>query len=226
MSTADLLKHERTSMLELLDGLTEQQWHAATLCEGWDVQTLVAHLVVRETQLIPYGSAMVTGGKIGPSPKELLRKARARGPQSLVRTLRAGPPWFYRLPGPAATVNLVENWVHNEDLRRGALHQQRTSSPETQQALWLTLHVIARLMLRSITVAGVVALVQPNGKALAFHTGTGFPTKANPAQASARVIGEPGEILLFLFGRKAAAQVTLEGDQQLVNLLRNEQMSI
>jgi uncharacterized protein (TIGR03085 family) len=213
-------------MLELLDGLTEQQWHAATLCEGWDVQTLVAHLVVRETQPLPYGSAMVTGGKIGPHPKDLLRKARARGPQSLVRSLRAGPPLLYRLPGPPAMINLVENWVHNEDLRRGALQQPRTSSPETQQALWLALHVVARLMLRSITRAGIVALVQPSGKALAFHTGTGFPTKADPAEAAARIVGEPGEIVLFLFGRKAAAQVALEGDPQLVNALRNEQMSI
>ncbi len=226
MSTTDLLKHERTSMLELLDGLTDQQWHAATLCEGWDVQTLAAHLVVRETQPVAYGSSLVTGGKIGPDPKSLLRRARARGPQSLVRSLRAGPPWFFRLPGPAAMTNFVENWVHNEDFRRGALQQPRTSSPEAQRALWSVLHVIARLMLRSIKVSGIVALAQPSGKALAFHTGTGFPTKADPAQATARVVGEPGEIVLFLFGRKAAAQVTLEGDQQLVNVLRNEQMSI
>lgn len=226
MSVPQLLKQERASMLEFLGSLTDAQWRAATLCEGWDVQTLVAHLVTRETEPLPYGAAMITGGKIGPHPKELLRKARARGPSSLVRALQAGPPWFYRLPGPAALVNFIENWVHNEDLRRGALQQPRTTAQEAQQALWSALHIIGRLMLRSIKVAGTVALVQPTGKAMAFRVGTVFPTKADPATATAYIRGDPGEIVLFLFGRKSAAQVSLDGDQRLVDALRNEQMSI
>ena len=226
MNAAQLLKNERVAMVQFLAELKAEQWHAATLCEGWDVKTIVAHLVVRDTQPLQYGTAIATKGRIGAQPKALLHAARNRPIRSLLSTLADGPPWFYRLPGPAAIINLVENWVHHEDMRRGELQITRTTSAATHAALWNTLQVTARLMLRHITVSGIVAFVQPNGTALAFSLGDGVPRKADPDHAAVRVVGEAGELVLFLLGRKSAANLHFEGDQRLIAALRDTKMKI
>ena len=82
------------------------------------------------------------------------------------------------------------------------------------------------MMLRSFKTPGIIALVRPNGKSLAFQVGTGFPRQANLADAAVKLIGEPGEILLYLFGRKSAANVSIEGDPHLVQALREAVMAL
>lgn len=226
MNATQLLRNERESITELLGSLSPEEWQASTLCEGWTVLDLAAHMVAREDKPLKYIAGTVTSGKIGPEPQSLLRRVRSRGPQSLLRALRAGPPLIYRLPGPAAIGNLIENWIHNEDLRRGGLNRPRVTPPETQQALWSTLHVLGRVMLRGVRTSGIVALVRPEGKAMAFRVGDAMPRKADPAEASVRMLGEPGELVLFLLGRKQAAQVTFEGDAALIKALRTTEMKI
>ena len=226
MNATHLLRNERESITELLGSLSPEEWQASTLCEGWTVLDLAAHMVAREDKPLKYLAGAVTSGKIGPDPQAALRRARSRGPQSLLRALRGGPPLIYRLPGPSAIGNLVENWIHNEDLRRGGLNRPRVTPPETQQALWNTLHVLGRMMLRNVRTSGIVALARPNGKAMAFRVGNAMPRKAEPAEASARIVGEPGELVLFLLGRKQAAQVTFEGDPALIEALRSAEMKI
>lgn len=226
MTTVDLLKQERASIVALLESLDESEWHAATLCAGWDVTDLVAHMVVRENKPLTFIVSEASKGKLGPTPDELVAQTRQQGHQQLLAKLRQGPPLLYRLPGPSAWGNLVENWVHNEDLRRGELQRPRTTPPQTQRALWRTLQVVGRLMLQALRVPGVVALQQPDGTALAFTVGDGFPRKANPAAAAARIVGEPAEILLFMLGRKATANVQIEGDGPLVEALQRAKMSI
>lgn len=43
--TLGLFPDERARLLELLGGLTRQQWDAPTRCAGWSVKDIAAHLL-------------------------------------------------------------------------------------------------------------------------------------------------------------------------------------
>ncbi len=225
MNASQLLKQERADAVALLESLTEEQWQATTLCEGWNVTDLVAHMVARETQPLRFVVAEATKGKLGLDSADLMRKAVKHGRFKLLQQLRNGPPLAFRLPG-IALANFIEHWVHNEDLRLAGLNKPRSSAPAVQNLIWKLLHINARMMLRSFKTAGIIGLVRPNGQALAFQVGGAFPRQAKIADAGVKIIGEPGEILLYLFGRKAAAKVTIEGEQHLVQALSNAVMGL
>ena len=226
MQATTLLKRERAAMVAFLESLSFAQWHAASLCDGWQVIDVAAHLVIREQKPLRFIVAEASSGKLGWSAPQMMEQVKAKGRDFLLQTLRAGPPLAYRLPGPSALANFVENWVHHEDLRRGELGLMRSSTPEAQAKLWSVFPLLGRVMLRSLRTSGIVALQQHDGQAYAFQVGDGFPRAAEPRQATARIIGMPGEITLFLMGRKQAAQVEFAGDAALVHALQTTAFSL
>ena len=48
MTLMHLARAERADLLEFLTGLTAQQWDAPTLCAGWRVRDVVAHMISYE----------------------------------------------------------------------------------------------------------------------------------------------------------------------------------
>jgi uncharacterized protein (TIGR03085 family) len=121
----------------------------------------------------------------------------------LVERLRSGPPaWSLggALPGPLeGLTDLHEMYVHHEDLRRPVAPEPRDLPTGLQDALW--------------------SRVRALGPGLVARAGLGI-TAANPDGRSARlrpgadgvvVRGAPGELLLWLFGRRDAARVALVG---------------
>jgi uncharacterized protein (TIGR03083 family) len=48
MTCTHLARAERADLLAFLTGLTPQQWDAPTLCEGWRVRDVVAHMISYE----------------------------------------------------------------------------------------------------------------------------------------------------------------------------------
>jgi uncharacterized protein (TIGR03083 family) len=48
MTVMHLARAERTDLLEFVSGLTPQQWDAPTLCAGWRVRDVVAHMISYE----------------------------------------------------------------------------------------------------------------------------------------------------------------------------------
>jgi uncharacterized protein (TIGR03083 family) len=47
-SLMDLAVEERTDLAAFLETLRPQEWHAPSLCEGWTVKDVVAHMVSYE----------------------------------------------------------------------------------------------------------------------------------------------------------------------------------
>ena len=45
MSVMAQARAEREDLLDLLEGLTPEQWNAPSLCEGWTVRDVVAHVL-------------------------------------------------------------------------------------------------------------------------------------------------------------------------------------
>jgi len=97
--------------------------------------------------------------------------------------------------------NLNEFFVHHEDVRRANGGGPRTNSPELDAALWCSIRRAAWFLTRRLRGAGL---------ALEW-AGTANTVRARRGEPTVRISGLPGEVLLYLFGRRGAAQVQLIG---------------
>jgi uncharacterized protein (TIGR03085 family) len=185
---------------ELCDLLEELGPEAPTLCDGWRTIDLAAHLVIREHDLRA-GPGILLGGRFEATLDKLMAKAKATGYPKLVDRVRNGPPFGpMAVPGLRTLLNLNEYVVHHEDVRRANGLDPRTDRGDLQDAVWDLLRRQARLMLRKVDGASV-RVERPAGASVVVGRGP-----------EVRLRGEPVDLLLYLFGRRAAAEVQLEGD--------------
>ncbi|HYZ98145.1 MAG TPA: TIGR03085 family metal-binding protein [Acidimicrobiales bacterium] len=198
MPDAPLDARERSELCELFLAVGPD---APTLCEGWTTLDLAAHLVVRERDPRS-GFAILGGERFAELARTLMDGARAQGYERLVERLRAGPPLVpWRLPPLRQALNLSEWFVHHEDVRRGGGDSAaRTDRPDLDAALWALLRRGSRLMLRKVRGVGV-ALDAP-----------GFgEIPARGGGPTVRLTGHPQELMLYLNGRRTAADLEVTG---------------
>jgi uncharacterized protein (TIGR03085 family) len=210
--TTSLDRRERAELCDLFDELGPD---APTLCEGWTTADLAAHLVIRERDLRA-GPGIVLGGRFAAYTEKLQQRAKATGYATTVGKVRSGPPIGpFAIPGLGAMLNLNEYFVHHEDVRRANGRGPRTDRPDLDDALWSQLKRMARFQLRKIDGAGV-ELARPDGDTIAAKRG----------EPLVRIVGAPGDLVLFLNGRKGAAQVELEGPADAVAAVRGADLGI
>ena len=154
------VQQRRRELCETLAGLTAAQWAAETLCAGWDAGDVAAHLIVRERE--PWtGPGLVLGGPFAALTDARRRAWKARGRGLLLATLRAGPPWPVRV-GPLAQAQVVEDWIHEQDVRRGGAG---LTTPEPDADLRATLfHAAGRFAARTLAVDGDVVIELTDGE--------------------------------------------------------------
>jgi uncharacterized protein (TIGR03085 family) len=194
MTGAPLDQRERE---ELCDLFLELGPDAPTLCEGWTTADLAAHLAVREREPWAAGGIMIE--RLAPFTEKRRQAWKAKGYEQVVATLRPGPPPWWRVPGLRDLVNLNEWAIHHEDVRRASGRGRRTDRPDLEAAVWRTLRRGAWVMTRKVKGAGVDLVVPDGARA---------PGKGEPR---AELRGEPLELLLYLSGRRGAAEVALAG---------------
>ncbi len=180
------------------------------MCEGWTTTDLATHLVVRERKPLA-ALGLVLSPLAGTLRQTMARTSATHSYETLVALVRSGPPSLLR-PFDGA-MNMSEFFVHHEDVRRGG--GDSTPRPESdiaavEEALWHSVGRGARLLTRSLGATGL-DLVHVDGRVV--HARRGTPT--------ARLTGRPGEIVLYLSGRKGAAQVELGGPPEAVEALRD-----
>jgi len=200
-----LAQGERARLSRLLAAAGPE---GATLCEGWAARDLAAHLVVREGR--PDAAVGIRVGALSGWTERVQGEVAERGYEGLVKSFRSGPPAFspFNLPGVDAAANLVEFFVHAEDVRRAVPFKPEPLSPELAEALWKRVPAVARFGDAKAPVS--LRLVHPDGReALVRRRGTPVVT----------VRGEPGELVLFLYGRGARAAVAAEGVPEAVETL-------
>jgi len=212
---------ERRAICDLLAELGPGQ---PTLCDGWQTADLAAHLVLREHR--PDAGAGVLGGPLAGYTRRVQARLTERTSfPRLLELIRTGPPRFsaFALPGADERLNLVEYFVHHEDVRRAQPDSRpRPISPELADQLWARLP-LARLMLRRAPVG--VELVR------ADTTGPDRPAQSQPGNGRVRitakartplvtVAGDPAELTLWVMGRASAARVTLDGNDSDVAALQ------
>ncbi len=179
---------------------------APTLCGDWTTGDLAAHLVARERNPLS-GPGLVIGGPFERLTDWAMRRERRRGYDDVVDRVRTGPPLVpWGLPVVRSLLNLNEYFVHHEDVRRANGDGPRTDRPELENALR---PVVARMAALQLWRGHVdVDLVDETGRSLA-RRGTQPP----------RIVGRPGELLLWLNGRGSVADVAFEGTEAQVSAL-------
>ncbi|HXF19607.1 MAG TPA: TIGR03085 family metal-binding protein [Streptosporangiaceae bacterium] len=208
-----LARDERLALCALLDETGPQ---APTLCEGWTTLDLAAHLVLRERR--PDAAAGIMVGALAPYTRRVQRTLAQQTPfGGLVAAIRNGPPRLspMRVAALDERTNLVEFFVHHEDIRRGAPGwTERKLSPALAEALWHQLGN-ARLFLHRAPVGVEFARddvdTDPGAERVRITVKQRTPVVT--------VIGSPAELTLWALGRTGAAQVRLDGSEAAVRLL-------
>jgi len=189
-------------------------------CEGWTAMDLLAHVAAQE-QLggVPVLLASPLVVAVPPRFRDGVRAAvlertsrrltRSASYERMVDLLRRRSPSLFELPVIVHT-RIVEMWVHHEDLRRQGSREPRPHDDRTRSQLWAAVRLLAR------------RVSPPPDVGLTLDAGDGRRVRAGRRRSRpVSVSGEPGELLLYLLGRRAWAQVDVSGDPIAVAFLDN-----
>ncbi|MBC6449405.1 TIGR03085 family metal-binding protein [Actinokineospora xionganensis] len=197
----------RDERAQLSDLFTAVGPDAPTLCGDWKTRDLAAHLVVRERR------PDAAGGILVKALAGYLRKVQdgyaAKPWPELVDLVRSGPPLLsiYRPALLDELINTTEYYVHHEDVRRAVPGwEPRPADNERDRALWVALKRSGRMFFRNSPV-GVNART-PSGRHVDLKSGPNTVT----------LVGEPGELLLFAFGRDEC-RIEFEGEQSSISVV-------
>lgn len=212
-ATPDLLAHieaERADLADLLEQLTGEDLDRPSLCEGWTVRDVAAHVISydRINPVLYVMLFLATGMSVNRTNNVLVRYWRHRNQAALVRA-------FQRAPRPRGTMRLLgrriallDVLVHQQDIRQ-PLGRPRQIPAERTEA-------VARILTRHRIGAGGAA----RARGLTFHaTDSGWTVGDGPA-----VSGPAAAIVLALAGRPSAlAELHGEGVVELTSRLEAEQ---
>ena len=212
MHEPSLAQRERAELCDLLEELGPD---APTLDEGWTTADLAAHLVVRERDPRTGPGIVLRRGRAAALTARLQAAEKAKGYEAVVARVRSGPPWWWKLPGVDGTAGLNEFFLHHEDVRRANGRGRRVDRPDLDAALWRLLRFVTRMQGRRVRPAGL-ELRTPDGGRLVVRKGP----------PSAVLTGAPSELVLYLAGRRSAAELTLEGDPAAIDVVRAANLSL
>jgi uncharacterized protein (TIGR03085 family) len=188
--------------LELCDLFDELGPSVPTLLEGWNAHDLAAHLVLREHDLVAGPCLVLPGAFQRFAEGRRASLAKRTDFTRLVEQIRSGPPvGFFRLGWVRTLANLNEFFVHHEDVRRANRRGPRSLPPAMDAALWRNVRRSSRFLSRRLRSCGLE--VQ--------WAGTNERTVARAGEPTTRLSGPPGELLLYVFGRRDAARIDLSG---------------
>jgi uncharacterized protein (TIGR03085 family) len=204
-----LAQSERQSLCTLFE---DRSPLAPTLCEGWTTSDLAAHLYVRESR------PLASPGILIPAFAEITERAmdkakRDLGYAGLIGKLRSGPPYPFRLID--AQMNLMEYFVHFEDVRRAEDGWEPRQNAALDTGLWPMARRGARLMARHLNGAGLELVAPGFGNVI-----------ARSGEPRIVVTAGPQELILLLFGRKTAARLKIEGPESAGELLDSTRFGI
>lgn len=191
--TKPIDQREREELCDLFLNLGPD---APTLCEGWTTLDLAVHLMLREHF------------KRWPAPRMAIEKTK--GLPAVVARLRKGAPLFpWRVPRLRRLLNGAEYFIHHEDVRRANGLTRRVDRPDLDDLAWGMTGFSGRRVAKAMRPCAL-EVRSPDGRQRLFGSGQ-----------SAVLTGEPTELLLYLSGRRSAAEVALEGPAEATKALES-----
>ncbi len=191
---------ERAALCDLLDDLGPD---APTLCGDWTTGQLATHLFIRERR--PLAAPGILISPLADLAERSGAAAEARHTfAAMVEILRGGAPRWSPFRLLDSQLNLAEFFVHHEDIRRVQPRwEPRVLDPAEEDALWA--RAGSRLTPLNST-APVGVLLQ--------RSDTGELRRARAGGSTVTLVGLPGELLLFGFGRQQVARVQAYGEPE------------
>lgn len=193
---------ERLSVAALL---REMGPDAPTMCEGWTTLDLAVHLVIRDRYpaALPANASDKAGKVEFFAKRTAMRESELKALpwEKLVGMVAAGPGVLSPMGWTPVDVltNTGEFYVHHEDIRRARKGwEPRNILPELEAQLWNVCKPLAHSP--SVRNEGLLIVRAPGHGEL--HVG-------NTDEGAAVLEGKPSELVMYLFGRKDHAQVSL-----------------
>jgi len=200
---------ERVELCDLFDKLGPS---VPTLLEGWNAHDLAAHLVLREHDLVAGPCLVLPGPFMRFAERRRAKLAERKDFSWLVARIRSGPPvGFFRVGWVRGLANLNEFFVHHEDVRRANGLGPRSLTSAMDAALWRNARRGGRYLSRRLRGCGLEMV----------WAGTNKRVRVRACEPTARLSGPPGELLLYLFGRQAAARVEVSGPPEAVAVVHH-----
>ncbi len=205
---------ERASLAQTLHTLGPD---APTLCTGWDTFDLVTHMWLRENE------PLTALGMFFPplSTRTRRRMAEVKASEDfddLVDKFAAGPAGIFRFAKIDEIANSLEYFVHHEDVRRGKEPKNpRILSAQADETLWNWAKRLAKTRLAK-SAHGIVIT----------RTGSkpGAQQVVSTGAEIVEIIGEPGELVLWLYGRKSAARLNFAGKHEPVKAVQELKLTV
>ncbi|MFI1652656.1 maleylpyruvate isomerase family mycothiol-dependent enzyme [Streptomyces avidinii] len=181
---------ERRELADVLDALSPEQWDAPSLCAGWRVREVAAHMSLGFRTSLPGFAAELLrarGSLHRMTDRTARRDAAALGRRELAALLRenAGHPWKPPAAGPTGA--LAHDVVHGLDITVALDHPRRV--PEDRLRLLLDAVTPRSLRFFGVDLTGI----RLRADDLDWSYGEGTP-----------VHGKAQDLLLVLFGRRPA----------------------
>ncbi|GAA3287427.1 maleylpyruvate isomerase family mycothiol-dependent enzyme [Arthrobacter citreus] len=201
---------ERRALISDLELLTPDQWSRPSLCPGWDIHDVLAHLVdtAKTTRVYFLRQMIAAKFDFDRANKDGITRERATTPEATLAEFRRVRD-ATKTPPAALATRLVEAIVHGEDIRRplGIFHSYPGESVEAA----------LRYQLRTGVSMG-------GGKERA----AGFSLQASDSRfehgSGPEVHGTPLALLMAVSGRPASAEdFSGEGAAAFVRRLEQEE---
>jgi uncharacterized protein (TIGR03083 family) len=127
----DHIQAERSDFRGLLEELSEEEFNAPSLCEGWTVRDVAAHAISydRISPLLYVPLFAVSGLSIDRTNRVLVRWWRRRGTGAIVEAFRRSPSPRRMMSLLGRRIALLDAFVHQQDIRR-PLGRSREIPPE------------------------------------------------------------------------------------------------
>ncbi|MFF3573486.1 maleylpyruvate isomerase family mycothiol-dependent enzyme [Nocardia jiangxiensis] len=118
MNDMEMARLERVDLAEFLATLTPEQWEQPSLCEGWRVRDVVAHMISYE-ELGRWGLLRrFAKGRIVRANQAGVEEFGSLGPERLLQFLNEHLVPRGLTAGFGGMIALVDGTIHHQDIRR------------------------------------------------------------------------------------------------------------
>ena len=115
-----MIAQQRRSLADTLSGLDTRQWTTQSLCRGWTVHDVAAHLLMPLVTSLPKVLVAMTrsGFNFDRANVKLTAAVARRTNDEIVHGLRANADRNFKPPGMGYEAPLTDVIVHGQDIRR------------------------------------------------------------------------------------------------------------
>lgn len=118
MDHFDAIARQRRALADTLATLSPEQWRTASLCDGWTVHDVAAHLVTPHETSIVRAIVTIAGsrGDFASANRKMTARLARLSSDELVRRLRQHAEGRFTPPGFDSIAPLADVYIHGRDM--------------------------------------------------------------------------------------------------------------